>query len=344
MAGPERAEFEDVPACLLCSTAGTLRYSSLRDWMFGAPGTAQLLRCPECGLLWLSPRLTRASIGLAYGDYYTHQDLSARFFGRLRAATRALVLEDGLGDRGRKRPIARVVLGGVLSAIPFVAERVEPLVVEFRHRGPQRLLDVGSGDGVFLAAMQGAGWDVSGLEPDPVAARRAREKLGVRVLDGSLDTVDPGAGAFDVVTARHVLEHVHDPVAFLTSCYRALRPGGRLIVLTPNSRSYCHRIFGRHWQHLDPPRHLHVFSRSSLEKCAAAARLRLVRIRSLGRWSRTTWQSSRLIRRDGHLTPSQAPVRLLLEGACFAVIESLLSWGPSDVGEELLLIAAKPAE
>lgn len=341
MAEPSLAEFEDVPACPLCSAPGRLRYASMQDRIFDAPGTAELLECPECGLLWLSPRLTRSSIALAYGEYYTHQDASARFFGRARAATRSLVLEDAFADRGRSRSFVRALLGGALSGVPFIAERVEPLVREFRHRGARTLLDVGSGDGVFLATMQGVGWEVCGVEPDPVAARLSREKRGVSVLDGTLDQVDAGAAAFDVVVSRHVIEHVHDPVAFMRACFRAVGPGGSLIVLTPNARSFCHRIFGRHWLHLDPPRHLHLFSRRSLETCATAAGLRSVRIRSLARWARTTWQLSRLIRRHGHLPPGRTPLRLLLEGACFAVVETVAAGGRSDAGEELMLIAEK---
>ena len=341
MAEPRLAECEDVPVCPLCSAQGRLRYTSMRDRIFNAPGTAEMLECPECGLLWLSPRLSRASIALAYGEYYTHQDSSARFFGRARAATRSLVLEDAFGNRSRDRPLLRALLGGALSSVPFIAERVDPLVTEFRHQGARRLLDVGSGDGVFLATMQGVGWEVCGVEPDPVAARLSREKRGVSVLDGTLDQVDAGAEAFDVVVSRHVIEHVHDPVAFMKACFQAVRPDGCLIILTPNSRSLCHRIFRRHWLHLDPPRHLHVFSRRSLEKCATAAGLRSVRIRSLARWARTTWQLSRLISRHGHLPPGTTPLRLLLEGACFAVVETVASGGRSDAGEELMLIAEK---
>jgi SAM-dependent methyltransferase len=313
----------------------------MHDRIFNAPGTAEMLECPGCELLWLSPRLTRSSIARAYGEYYTHQDASARFFGRARAATRSLVLEDAFADRSLDRPLVRALLGGALSSVPFIAERVDPLVREFRHKGARKLLDVGSGDGVFLATMHGAGWEVCGLEPDPVAARLAREKRGVPVLDGTLDQVDAGAQAFDVVVSRHVVEHVHDPVAFMKACFRAVRPDGCLIILTPNSRSLCHRIFRQHWLHLDPPRHLHVFSRRSLEKCATAAGLRSVRIRSLARWARTTWQLSRLIDRHGHLPPGRTPLRLLLEGACFAVVETVASRGRSDAGEELMLIAEK---
>ena len=338
---PGLAEFEEVPACPLCSVRGRLRYTSMQDRMFNAPGTAEMLECPECGLLWVSPRLTRSSVALAYGDYYTHQDSSARFFGRARAATRSLVLEDAFADRSRDRPLIRALLGRALSGVPFVAERVEPLVREFRHLGPRKLLDVGSGDGVFLATMQGVGWEVCGVEPDPVAARRSREKRGVPVLDGALEQVDAGAEAFDVVVSRHVVEHVHDPVAFVKACFQAVRPDGCLIILTPNSRSLCHRIFRRGWLHLDPPRHLYVFSRRSLEKCATAAGLRSVRIRSLARWARTTWQLSRLISRRGRVPPGRTPLRLLLEGACFAAVETVASGDRSDAGEELMLIAEK---
>jgi len=83
-------------------------------------------------------------------------------------------------------------------------------------RPSSRLVDIGSGSGAFVKAIRPHAADAIGIEPDE---------------GGSSDQVD---GEFDVVTAFHVLEHVHDPHEFLRRLSRLLRPDGILVVEVPN--------------------------------------------------------------------------------------------------------------
>ncbi len=128
---------------------------------------------------------------------------------------------------------------------------------------PGRALDVGCGRGHFLAAMRRRGWSVHGVEPSPQAAERAREEYGLPIQTGALRDVSRSV-EFDVVTLWHVLEHVADPVEFLGDVWRVLRPGGLVVIETPNVDSVDRRLFGRHWMGWDPPRHLHLFGPRTL--------------------------------------------------------------------------------
>jgi predicted SAM-dependent methyltransferase len=67
------------------------------------------------------------------------------------------------------------------------------------------------------------------------------------------------------VTLAHVLEHVHDPASTLRETWNVLRAGGMLWLATPNVNAVGHRLFGRHWRGLEPPRHLTVFSARALQ-------------------------------------------------------------------------------
>jgi SAM-dependent methyltransferase len=132
---------------------------------------------------------------------------------------------------------------------------------------PYRALDVGCGNGSFLESMRRLGWMVEGQEWDPRAAEAARER-GLTVHVGPLDELDIRV---DLVTMRHVLEHVADPVAFLRAANHVLEPGGFVYATTPNLLSAGHATFGRAWRGLEPPRHLHLFTGTSLQLAAHAA-------------------------------------------------------------------------
>ena len=81
----------------------------------------------------------------------------------------------------------------------------------------------------------------------------------------------------NVVLSRHVIEHVPDPIACLEKCRRLLKPGGRLVVTTPNVRSLGHQTFKGAWRGLEPPRHLHIFPHHLLGECARRAGLKVIR-------------------------------------------------------------------
>jgi 2-polyprenyl-3-methyl-5-hydroxy-6-metoxy-1,4-benzoquinol methylase len=96
------------------------------------------------------------------------------------------------------------------------------------------LLDVGCGDGGFLAAARDAGWGVEGIEFSPEGARRASARLGRPVAVGDLASGRLLRGPFDAVTLWHVLEHLQDAAAMLRAARDRLRPGGLLAVAVPN--------------------------------------------------------------------------------------------------------------
>lgn len=106
-------------------------------------------------------------------------------------------------------------------------------LVEDRPRGT-RILDVGCSGGAMMAALAGRGFtSVAGVDINADAvARCAGKGLGdVSVMDAQDLRFD--AGAFDLLLASDVLEHVPDPDRALQSWRRALKPGGRLIVFVP---------------------------------------------------------------------------------------------------------------
>ncbi len=99
----------------------------------------------------------------------------------------------------------------------------------------RRLLDVGCGSGTFLADARDRGWQVSGLEINPAFREFCRNDLKIEDVQCGLVSDPPFAGgSFDVVTMLDVLEHMYDPMLSLKQTARLLKPGGRLVIKSPN--------------------------------------------------------------------------------------------------------------
>ncbi len=100
-----------------------------------------------------------------------------------------------------------------------------------------RVLEIGSGRGAFLELLRKRGVVATGLESSHAAADEAQQR-GSNVRVGRIeDLAVAEAGTYDVVCHFQVLEHVPDPLGFLCACVALLKPGGRLLIATPNQES-----------------------------------------------------------------------------------------------------------
>jgi SAM-dependent methyltransferase len=131
-----------------------------------------------------------------------------------------------------------------------------------------RVLDVGSGFGFFLEALERAGYQPVGLELSAHAVEIARGRTNpeiVEIATGSAEAPFPFPDAsFDAISLLDVIEHLDRYPDTLESCRRTLKPGGLLFVITLNSGSLARPLLGKKWSfHLDPT-HVHMFSAARL--------------------------------------------------------------------------------
>ena len=96
------------------------------------------------------------------------------------------------------------------------------------------------------------------------------KEIGVRVVQSvnpaaTLHTL-PRDATFDVIALWQVFEHLAEPWAFFATAVERLRPGGVLVIATPNPAALQFRIFGRYWVHLDAPRHLQLVPAATLAR------------------------------------------------------------------------------
>ena len=341
MTADRNMRLEEITKCQLCETPGEDLYADLPDRLFGVPGKWGFLRCPECGLLWLNPRPVPEDIHKVYTTYSTHEvGPRGSKLGLMRDKTELALCATvaGYGKLGDGR--GWVLLGRILSVFRPFKEigLMGTMCLPGDRKG--RLLDVGCGNGRFLSLMRTAGWEVAGVENDPVTARNVRDHLRIAVTEGNLSDARFPNASFDAVTLSHLIEHVYDPVELLRECRRILKPGGKLVIVTPNSHSLAHRLFGKSWRDLDPPRHLFVFSPSTIGSCSQKAGFRVDVIRTSPRWARGIWTASHVIRRKGVFSLSDVTWLSKFQGLAFRVREEMALLASPWAGEELLVVAS----
>lgn len=103
-------------------------------------------------------------------------------------------------------------------------------------------LDIGCGNGALLYFARKDGWQVKGLELSADYAEYLREKLQVEVIVADFLELEEQSEQYDVVSLRHVLEHLPDSILALNKISALLKPGGYGHFEFPNINSISHRI------------------------------------------------------------------------------------------------------
>jgi SAM-dependent methyltransferase len=166
-----------------------------------------------------------------------------------------------------------------------------------RSRGlTGRLVDVGCGNGLLQLHLASLGFtDTVGFEPS--GNPTGRRELGFAIYNEPVEAFleRPGmAGGFAIAVANHVLEHAYDPAGLLGHLRMLVRPGGYVLVATPNLAGAAMRwktllsrvsLKARPFRHLDYPKHLVLFDRVNLPRLVEAAGLEVLAVETYTRAS-----------------------------------------------------------
>jgi 2-polyprenyl-3-methyl-5-hydroxy-6-metoxy-1,4-benzoquinol methylase len=203
-------------------------------------GVLRLVRCRNCDLMYVSPRLKAQRVRALYNqDYFYAQDK---------------LIENTRGFKGGYRD--------------YIEDR-EDYLRTFRRRMREInkynlkigcLLDVGCAAGYFLVVAREEGWQVMGIEPSVYVADYARQQFGLDVFSGTLEEAILPAGSFDLVTIWDTLEHLPDPLNTLKHVNKLLSPEGYLVISTHNFNSLLARLMGKNWYQYGLHLHLYYFS------------------------------------------------------------------------------------
>lgn len=242
------------PACERCGSEGMLVQTGVEDPDGVIPGTWSFRACSNeaCGNVWLDPAPLPSELWKAYVSYHTHTKASAHKLARLAESfinrlTRLVFL-----------PCWRV------SGFAREAECLRYMTLKETPSG--RLLDVGCGGGRFMRRMKRLGWEAEGIDFDEKATAKIARRYGLKTYTGDLLAAGLPEASYDAVTLNQSIEHLADPEKTLLECRRILKPGGRLVIVTPNVEARGVEMFGPFWRGWEPPRHLHLFAVRSLER------------------------------------------------------------------------------
>lgn len=221
------------------------------------------MRCPACGgaaMPWLRAPASEPCEDATYQLVRCETCGTAATTG---AEPAPAAYSTGAYDAGPPR------LPRLVGALQRLTTRLPVRALARAGVGPgSTVLDVGAGRGRLVAALRRRGYRAEGIDPWPRGGDVARRSVEQHRADD-----------LDAVVLWHVLEHVKDPRAALERTQSWLRPGGALLVATPNFDSLQARIAGPEWFHLDLPRHRTHFTTEGLRMC----------MRSAGVEPRRTW-------------------------------------------------------
>lgn len=194
------------------------------------------VRCLECGMVFSNPQVRQDVVKKFYQD----EQLSTELWMKILINQKETAWRNDYFE-------------GILEKIQA-----------FVNKG--NLLDVGCAVGQFLKIAQEKGWKTTGLELNKTAVSYCKNKLGLNVIDKTIEDAGLNKGSFNAVSLLGVLEHVTDPVEMINSCKALISENGVIAVIVPNVYSLANSLFHEKAVTFDGRNHLLYFSESTLKK------------------------------------------------------------------------------
>lgn len=223
-----RRFFQNKMKCPICNSKKSEKFWAM-------PGY-KLTRCKVCGMVW---------------DPFPPEKLEAVY------------TKNYFVNENPKGGYANYFEGMNINKRTFY-ERVKRINDKLGKKG--RMLDVGSALGDSLTEAKKLGWkEVYGVELSEYAAKESQKK-GLKIKVGTLISAKYPTNHFDVVTLQDVIEHVKDPALEMKEIYRVLKPGGYVLLVTPDVGGWWAKLLGPLWYHYKPGEHIMYFSQFTLRK------------------------------------------------------------------------------
>jgi 2-polyprenyl-3-methyl-5-hydroxy-6-metoxy-1,4-benzoquinol methylase len=145
----------------------------------------------------------------------------------------------------------------------------------------QCALDVGTGEGSFLKELLGVGFrDVRGVEPSKAPIERADPIIKDRIKPTIFHESDFQSNSFDLISCFQTLEHLYQPLSFVSSAVKLLKNGGKLYIVVHNRNGLVNRLLGAKSPIYDIE-HLQLFSPASTKSLLESAGFKILSCTSI---------------------------------------------------------------
>ena len=225
--------------CDICECNNYSLLFKARDYRFGRKEEYSVVKCNNCGLVYINPRPTAESMWKLYESCYTPDD-------------KPLILPQ-IETRRIKKILKKIwhrINGQYHDGIIAKAGG--------------RILDVGCSVGSLLLPLKQKGNEVYGIELNSKSVK-ACNKIGLNVFCGILEKANFPDEFFDTVIMSQTIEHFPSPRNSLKEIRRILKPGGKLYIFCPNVGSYLSKFFGRYWHGWHIPFHFYGFTEDTIK-------------------------------------------------------------------------------
>ena len=211
-------ELKSLSRCPLCQGAKRRR-------LYGLAQSA-VYRCQICGLAYLDPCLDSGAMAKAYESSQSLKQLHDFHEG---------YYEYGSLDKDSK-------------TLREFTQSLEMAEGRLPAESSKKLFEVGFGNGLFLALAQKRGWRVDGIDTSPMNVRVAHERFKLNLRQGFFESLADDGHRWDAVAMMDVIEHTDQPYALLAKAYGLLKPGGILLLGTPNEGSFFRALSNALWK------------------------------------------------------------------------------------------------
>lgn len=238
--------------CQICDNKNVNTLAVEQYSLNGISATLPIVKCTNCGLVWVNPRLTENARNLVY-------------------------------EEDAKNTISNSYCWEETSN----TERFEALLKRLAGISKQGLfMDAGCGAGDLLQTARNFGeWQCVGLDPSPEAAKIAKEKSDITFHQCTLEEAPYKDGSVSIVCLLGVLEHVPYPLATLQAAHNLLGENGAVGIYVPNFNYLWikdHGLFSllryRRWSTLHPQEHLFGYNKQTISLLLRKAGFEICRI------------------------------------------------------------------
>ncbi len=149
-----------------------------------------------------------------------------------------------------------------------------------KYKKSGRILDIGCGQGYFLLACRGLGYEVEGIDISDYSASYVRNELKIPVTAGPIRDINFQSNSYDVITMWHFLEHTSNPKIYIDKASHWLKNDGLLIVDVPNYEGFDAQSDLTNWPNWDLPYHVYHFTAKTLVAILHQHGFKIIRTKS----------------------------------------------------------------